>query len=116
MEKRIKAKAALRIFHVNVALPLHPKIGECASESTASGDMRPAELSLTNRIEEGSDAGTFGEAYPGYSWNRTITEYTTNGLYQVDFQVTGSGRDGAMDHSEMSILLFRPDAIRRAGR
>ena len=36
-----------------------------------------AELSLTNRLEEGSDSGTFGEAYPGYSWNRTISEYTT---------------------------------------
>ena len=75
-----------------------------------------AELSLTNRLEEGSDSGTFGEAYPGYSWNRTISEYTTNDLFQVDFQVTGSGRDGALDHSEMSILLFRPGGVRRAGR
>ncbi len=75
-----------------------------------------AELSLTNRIEEGSDSGSFGEAYPGYSWNRTISEYSTNGLYQVDFQVVGSGHNGVSDHSEMSILLFRPDAVRRAGR
>jgi prepilin-type N-terminal cleavage/methylation domain-containing protein len=75
-----------------------------------------AELSLTNRIEEGSDSGTFGDAYPGYSWTRTIGEFATNGLYQVDFQVVGSTREGALDHSEMSILLFRPDAVRRAGR
>lgn len=75
-----------------------------------------AQLSLTNRIEEGSDAGTFGDDFPGYSWVRNITEYTTNGLYQVDFQVIGQTKDGHEDRSEMSILLYRPDAVRRVGR
>lgn len=75
-----------------------------------------AQLSLTNRIEEGSDSGNFGEDYPGYSWVRNISEYTTNGLYQVEFQVIGQTSDGQQDRSEMSILLYRPDGTRRVGR
>ena len=75
-----------------------------------------AQLSLTNRLEEGSDSGTFGEDYPGYSWERSTTEYTTNGLYQVEFQVLGRTRDGHEDRSEMTILLYRPDSVRRVGR
>ena len=75
-----------------------------------------AQLSLTNKIEEGVDSGTFGDEYPGYSWSREVVEFTTNGVYRVDFEVIGQGRDGKQDRSEMSILLFRPDAVRRAGR
>lgn len=75
-----------------------------------------AQLSLTNRIEEGSDSGNFGDDFPGYSWARAITEYTTNGLYQIEFQVLGQTSDGHEDRSEMTILLYRPDAVRRAGR
>ena len=75
-----------------------------------------AELSLTNRLEEGGDSGTFGDAYPGYSWSRSITEYTTNGLYQVDFEVLGRTKEGTEDRSGMTILLYRPDTVRRVGR
>ena len=75
-----------------------------------------AQLSLTNRIEEGVDSGNFGDEYPGYSWSREIVEFTTNGVYRVDFEVIGQSRDGKQDRSEMSILLFRPDAVRRVGR
>ncbi len=75
-----------------------------------------AELSMTNRIEEGSDSGTFGNEYPGYSWARRISEYTTNGLYQVEFEVIGRSKAGVEDLSQMTILLYRPDAVRRVGR
>lgn len=75
-----------------------------------------AELSMTNRLEEGVDSGTFGDEYPGYSWSRAITEYTTNGLYQVDFEVLGRTKEGKEDRSQMSILLYRPDSVRRVGR
>lgn len=75
-----------------------------------------AQLSMTNRLEEGVDSGTFGEDYPGYSWSREVREYTTNGLYEVNFQVLGQSKDGHEDRSEMTILLYRPDSVRRAGR
>ena len=75
-----------------------------------------AELSMTNRLEEGVDSGTFGDEYPGYSWSRSIAEFTTNGLYQVDFEVLGRTKEGKEDRSQMSILLYRPDSVRRVGR
>ena len=46
-----------------------------------------AELSLTNRLEEGSEQGDFGKMYPGCRWSREITEVASNGFFQVDFTV-----------------------------
>jgi len=71
-----------------------------------------AELSLTNRLEEGTDSGDFGTLHPGYSWSRQISEAGTNGLFRVDFVVNGGGEA----ESRLSILLFRPaSAPRRLG-
>ncbi len=74
-----------------------------------------AELSLTNRLEEGIESGDFGDSYPGYSWTRRITEYTTNGLYLVEFEVAG-GTGPSPNRSTLSLLLYRPDSVRRTGR
>jgi type II secretory pathway pseudopilin PulG len=76
--------------------------------------MLAAELSLTNRLSEGSDSGDFGDSYPGYHWDREITEVDTNGLFQVDFSVYRSG-GGSKPESHMSVLFFRPDSERRLG-
>lgn len=72
-----------------------------------------AAMSLTNRIEEGSEAGDFEDIapglYPGYSWTRDVYEVGSNGLFQVDFTVirrTGKGRGPSQ--TQMSILLYRP--------
>jgi len=71
-----------------------------------------AELSLTNRLEEGSDSGDFGDFHPGYQWRREITQVETNGLFQVDFFVW-SAVDPRATESKMTILLFRPDSPQR---
>lgn len=63
-----------------------------------------AELSLTNRLEEGTDSGDFGNLHPGYAWTRQVSEAGTNGLFRVDFIVSGGGEA----ESKLSILLFRP--------
>jgi general secretion pathway protein I len=68
-----------------------------------------ADLSLTNRLEEGVESGEFGELFPGYSWVRAITEVSSNGLFSVDFAVIKDGRED----SKMTILLFRPESARR---
>jgi prepilin-type N-terminal cleavage/methylation domain-containing protein len=75
-----------------------------------------AELSLTNRLDGflGVERGDFGQLYPGYSWMREVTEFNTNGLYQVSWLVTG-GSGTALDESRLTILLYRPDSVRRAG-
>jgi len=71
-----------------------------------------AELSLTNRLEEGVESGDFGDLHPGYGWDREIVLVGTNGLFRVDFTVHGGGRDG---QSRLTLLLYRPDSIQRGG-
>jgi prepilin-type N-terminal cleavage/methylation domain-containing protein len=74
-----------------------------------------AELSLTNRLEDGSsEDGDFGDFHPGYRWHREINQVQTNGLFQVDFTVW-SGAGPGHDESHLSILLFRPESIPRVG-
>lgn len=74
-------------------------------------------LSLTNRLEEGVDSGTFGEVYPGYRWTREVHEAEgyTNGLYRVDFVVFDSG-DPRGTESRLTVFLFRPQSVRAVGR
>ena len=70
-----------------------------------------SELSLTNKLEEGSDAGDFGALYPRVSWNRNITMVGTNGLFQVDFTVQDSSAGGRLPvQSSLSIFLYRPES------
>jgi Tfp pilus assembly protein PilV len=59
--------------------------------------MAVAKLSLTNKLEEVSQAGL------------TPSEVMTNGLFQVDVTVFHEGQV----YSTMSILLFRPDSARK---
>jgi hypothetical protein len=74
-----------------------------------------AELSLTNKVEEGSESGDFGSLYPDYDWTRDIVEAGSNGLFMAEFTVYRRGQHGAPD-SRMSILLYRPDSqTRRLG-
>jgi len=44
----------------------------------------------TNKLEEGSADGDFGDLYPGYIWRRDINLKATNGLFQVDFIIQSS--------------------------
>jgi Tfp pilus assembly protein PilV len=71
--------------------------------------MRASELTLTNKLEEGSDSGTFGDIpiYDGYRWTSETREVATNGLFQVDFAVYNP--KGDLD-STLSVLFYRPDS------
>ena len=71
-----------------------------------------AELSLTNKLEEGSATGDFGDAYPNYTWSRETFQITTNGLFQVDFTVYWA-LDRRPLESKMSIWLYRPESPMR---
>lgn len=71
-----------------------------------------AELSLSNRLEEMSDSGDFGNLYPGYQWSRKVYEVGTNGLFQADFVISG----GKGEDRHMSILLFPRDYVQGARR
>ena len=69
-----------------------------------------AQLSLTNRLEEGFDSGDFGDAFPGVLWSRTITEVSSNGFFRVDFTVhePTHNRKSPLQERHLSILLYRP--------
>lgn len=70
--------------------------------------MIASELSLTNKLTEGTMSGDFGELYPGYTWTGVVTEEQTNRLFRVDYIVKRS--DGNVVMSQMSVLFFRPQS------
>ena len=63
---------------------------------------------LSNKLEEGYESGEFGEMFPGHSWGAYAEEVSSNGLYQVDFEILG--RSGGEPESRMNVLLFRPES------
>ncbi len=80
-----------------------PTVGMVASEFFA--------LSATNKVEEGSDSGDFGEFYSGYRWTRQC-DAISNGLYQVTITVT---HNGTLD-SALSTYLYDAKSANRMGR
>jgi Tfp pilus assembly protein PilV len=76
-----------------------------------------AQLSLTNRLEEGFESGDFGEMFPDHLWSRTITEVSSNGLFRVDFTAYDPthNRKSPMVQRHLSILLYRPDSTLHLG-
>ena len=77
--------------------------------SGPTAGMVAAQLSLTNKMEEGSDSGTFADVpiYEGYRWISQTTEAATNGLFRVDIAVINPG--GKPD-SVLTVLFYRPDS------
>jgi Tfp pilus assembly protein PilV len=75
--------------------------------SGPTAGMVAAQLSLTNKMEEGSDSGDFGEIYPGYRWMSQTTEAASNGLFRVEFAVINP--HGRLD-STLTVLFYRPDS------
>jgi hypothetical protein len=89
------------------------RIARALQRTTVDASSLAAELSLTNRLEEGVESGDFGDLHPGYEWRREILLAGTNGLFEVRFEVF-HGR-ASEPESELVILLFRPDSPLRAG-
>jgi len=92
------------------------KIAKILQRTTITASSLAAELSLTNRLEEGAESGDFGDLYPGHTWNREIAMVGTNGLFECRFEVY-NGRN-TKPESELVTLFFRPDSLRgvNAGR
>ena len=68
--------------------------------------LNASQLSITNKLEEGSWSGDFGDVYPDYEWSAETIFYASNGLYQVDVAVL---RNGKVD-SFMSVLRYAPES------
>lgn len=69
--------------------------------------MIAAELTITNRLEEGTVTGEFGDLYPDYTWEYTVEEVESNSLFRVDFVVLPRS-GGAENAIRMSTLFFKP--------
>ena len=122
----VRAQVAVRAFtllEVMIAMTLFAmaiftilgsvsrSLGAARSLQQKYPDIGPltAELMLTNKLEEGTVDGDFGDTYPGCTWRRDIVLKATNGLFQVDFTIRSpSGRQQV--EWKNSILLWRPDS------
>jgi len=72
-----------------------------------------SQLSLTNKISEGTFSGNLGDmlgkAYNDYKWTGEITEVGSNRLFQADF-VIQNARGGPEIISRTTTLFFRPQS------
>lgn len=86
------------------------KAARSLTSNAPTAGMVAAQLSLTNKLEEGVMSGSFEDIaaglYPDYDWSAETIFYASNGLFQVDI---GVFHNGALD-SSMSILLYRPES------
>jgi Tfp pilus assembly protein PilV len=82
-------------------------------------NMVVAELSLTNRLEEGPIPDDivqhFQHMYPDYTCEGTITEVGTNGFFQVEVHVSGVTAGRHLLDSRNTNYLFRPMSQSRRG-
>ncbi len=89
------------------------RIAKALQRTTVDASSLAAETSMTNKLEEGSESGDFGDLHPGYNWQREITMVGTNGLFEVRFEVYRE-RDPNPE-SELVVLLYRPESAQRGG-
>ena len=68
-----------------------------------------ADLMLTNRVEEGTGGGDFGDLFPGYAWTGYTNQIATNGLFQIDFVIRSLRGRQSVEWTN-SIYLWRPDS------
>lgn len=83
-------------------------------QTTVDVSSLAAELSLTNRLYEGTESGDLGSDFPEYRWERTTTLVSTGGLFQVDFALYWAVEKKPVK-SELSVILYRPDSLTARG-
>ena len=96
------------------------RMARSLQQDRPSPSMLAAELSLTNRLEDGATySGDFEylvpELYEDYSWDAQSYMIGSNGLFQVDLVVRGRTPDGRESETPLSILLFRPQSLTTIG-
>jgi hypothetical protein len=72
-----------------------------------------SELSLTNKLVEGTQSGDLGELlgdnYKGYTWDYAVDEAQTNKLFQAVIVIQGNDGNRPVV-SKMTVLFYRPDS------
>lgn len=98
--------AVLDLVTQNLRIARGLSLGEIDFSSVA------AELALTNRLEEGTMSGDFGDVRPGASWTAETMLYSSNGLFQVNITVDWP-ENGLVKQRTVNILLYRPGSANR---
>jgi hypothetical protein len=77
--------------------------------SGPTAGMIAARYYVTNSVDEGDDNGDFSDVagYEKYRWASTVSEVTTNGLYQVEIGVVDPNGNVS---SHLILLLFKPQS------
>lgn len=96
----------MALFAILALVSQNLRAARSLNQMGPTAGMVAAELSMTNKLYEGSESGDFGELYPDYSWTRDTLLYGTNGLFEVNIAVI-KGNDV---HSSLTLLLFRPES------
>ena len=72
-----------------------------------------SELSLTNKLVEGTESGDLGDLlgdeYKGYTYDYAVDEAQTNRLFQMVIALQSNQR-GKPVVSKMTVLFYRPDS------
>ena len=72
-----------------------------------------SQLSLTNKLVEGTQSGGLGELlgddYKGYTWDYAVDEAQTNKLFQAVIVIQGNDGNRPV-LSKMTVLFYRPDS------
>ena len=73
-----------------------------------------SQLSLTNKLVEGTASGDLGEllgdGYKGYTWDYAVDEAQSNKLFQVVIAVQSNAGNKPVV-SKMTVLFYRPDSL-----
>jgi len=99
----------MAIFAILALVSTNIRNARLLQEQPVDPGMLLADLVQTNKLEEGTDQGDFGDLFPGYTWTSDITQVASNGLFKVEYVVTKPG-GGPNSQTSLSALLYRPDS------
>jgi hypothetical protein len=105
----------MAIFAILELTSRNLKMARSLRQTMVDPGMAAAAISLTNSLEEATESGDFAPDFPDVKWTRTITEISTNGLFQVDI-VVSQPVNGKYVDSPLQILLFRPQGAPTAAQ
>jgi hypothetical protein len=103
--RRLKPPASARAFtliEVMLAISILRTSGPTAG-------MVAGQFFVTNKIEEGGNAGDFSDiaGYEGYTWRSQALEVATNGLFKMEIAVFDPHGNQS---SILNVLLYKPDS------
>src|SRR5438876_979627 len=112
---RFNENVAVTLLYVNLKDQMEADVSRSLGAARSLQQKFPdisalvADLMLTNKVEEGTGGGDFGDLFPGYTWTGYTNQIATNGLFQIDF-VIQSRRGRQLVEWTNSIYLWRPDS------